>query len=150
MKRNKHCVIKTSDVMGYSPKGYEDSFLSKMLIDNESVDSRNLTVNEFTLFAGKQTYMGCHPKEYDEVYFAIAGKAWLFLEGDNAGEVEKYLVEPGSIAFIEGGRGHYLENPGPEDFVVLTIMPGSLREGINVVYDARMNDWGTSFRLVEK
>lgn len=148
MEKKKQNVFKTSEVMGYSPKGYEESFLSKMLMDEESVGSSNLTINEFTLYPGKQTYMGSHPKEYNEIYYALKGKAWLYLEGSSANDVEEYLMEPGSIAFIQGGKGHYLKNDGSDNFVLLTIMPGNIKEGINMVYDSRLNDWGTSFRLI--
>ena len=49
----KKLVFNTEDVVGYSSKGLEEIFVSKMLVDQESVGSERLVMNYFILRAGK-------------------------------------------------------------------------------------------------
>ena len=143
----KRVVFHVDEILGYSPKGAEESYSSKMLIDNTNVGSHNIVVNEFTLKPGKQTYNGNHGEGYDEIYFILKGEATLYLENDETHESEPYTVTPGSYAFIKGGRGHYMVNNGKEDLVMLTFMPKIPEKGINTVYDGRIEEFGKSFIL---
>jgi hypothetical protein len=56
MKRG--TVVKASQVMPFSPKGYEGQFESKMLIDRTNSASEKLQVNQFVLKPGCGTE-GC-------------------------------------------------------------------------------------------
>jgi quercetin dioxygenase-like cupin family protein len=114
------------------------------LIDVESVGSRQLVVNEFTLKAGRRSYPGSHPCPFDEVYYVLRGRAWLILGADPP---MRYRLTPGCIAFIPCGTTHALENTGRADLVLLTMMPRQPAPGVNSLYDARRKDWCTSFRL---
>ncbi|MDB5059566.1 MAG: hypothetical protein JWO59_3038, partial [Chloroflexi bacterium] len=58
-------------------------------------------------------------------------------------------LEPGMVAFIPSETNHGLENTGPDDLVLLTMMPHQPVPGANSVYDARKTAWGTSFKLEE-
>ena len=137
-------VFRAKDVAGFSPRGAEDSYVSRMLIDKESVGSTALVMNHFTLRPGKRSEPGSHPDPYDEVYYVLRGRALLQL-GDPP---EVFELEPDTVAFIPSGTSHSLENIGTEDLELITLMPGQLREGVNTVYDERRRTWGTSFRLV--
>ena len=66
-------VINAYDVEGYSPPGAEGKYMSRLLIDGESVGSNNLTLNHFTLYPGESTYLGSHPAPYEEVYYILSG-----------------------------------------------------------------------------
>jgi mannose-6-phosphate isomerase-like protein (cupin superfamily) len=114
------------------------------LVDQESVGSKRLTVNHFTLKPGKSTGAGSHPEPYDELYYVLHGHARLRL-GDPP---ETFDIEPGTVAFIPAGTSHALDNTGTEDLEILTVMPEQLVQGANPLYDARLQAWGTSFRLI--
>ena len=134
-------VFNVKQVVGFSPRGAEDSYVSRLLIDKESVGSRYLVVNHFTLKSGQATECGIHPDPYDELYYVLHGHALLRL-GDPP---EVFELEPGTVAFIPAGTRHALENVGTQDLKILTIMPHQLVEGANPLYDARLRAWGTSF-----
>lgn len=139
-------VFNVKDVAGYSPPGTEDSYISKLLVDNQSVGSKRMVINHFTLKVGKATPAGSHPEPYDELYYVLRGRARLTL-GDPP---ETFDLEPGAVAFIPAGTQHALDNIGSEDLELLTAMPAQMVEGANPLYDARLREWGTSFRLVEE
>ena len=139
-------VFRTKDVAGFSPSGAEDSYVSKLLIDKESVGSTTLVMNHFALKPGKRTEPGHHPEPYDEVYYVLRGSGLLCL-GDPP---EVFELEPDTVAFIPGGTTHSLENTETEYLELITIMPHQLVEGVNPLYDERRRTWGTSFRLVNQ
>lgn len=139
-------VIRIHDVEKYTMPGAEDAFYSRMLIDRESVGSTQLTVNEFTLLPGQTSYKGVHPAPFDEVYYVVKGKAWLFLGDD---DTKRYAFEEGMIAFIPSNMSHSLINESEENFILLTIMPQQPKNGANSLYDSRKEAWGTSFKLRE-
>ena len=146
MENNGIRVIRVSDVEPFSPRDTQDIFYSRMLIDNQSAGSEHLVVNEFTLKCGKSSYKGSHPMPYDEVYYVLKGKGFLVLEDD---EERKYEIEPGIIAFIPCGVQHHLINSDDEDMVLLTIMHKIPVKGVNSLYDSRIEEWNTSFRMKE-
>lgn len=144
-------VFNASQVKGFTMEGYEDSFVSRLLIDASNTGCDKLTLNEFTLKKGKQTYKGNHGKDFDEVYFVLEGKVKFYLETEiGSDEYTEYNFKYKDIAFIKGGTGHYLINDSDEDVVLLTFMMGKPVPGINVVYDERLEKWGKSFLLEEK
>jgi mannose-6-phosphate isomerase-like protein (cupin superfamily) len=139
-------VFKVKDVVGFSPTGAEESYVSRLLIDGQSVGSEHLVVNHFTLKPGRRTGHGAHPSPYDELYYTLRGRAVLRL-----GEPpEEFELEPDTVAFIPGGTAHSLQNTGTEDLELVTVMPHQLVEGVNPLYDERRRAWGTSFRMVEQ
>jgi len=146
----KRVVFHESQVKPFSPKEANGEYSSKLLIDKIGMDSELMILNEFTLKAGCQTYKGHHGQDYDEAYYLLSGEGVLYLENPDTGEYEPFQVKQGSYAFIKGGRGHYIENIGEEDLVFLTFMPRNPRPGINSVYDARLAEWGTSFKLIDE
>ena len=136
-------VFNVKQVLGFSPPGAEDAYVSRLLVDRESVGSDYLVANHFTLKAGQSTDAGSHPDPYDELYYVLSGCALLRL-GDPP---EVFEIEPGTVAFIAAGTMHALDNVGTQDLEILTVMPHQLVKGSNPLYDARLDAWGTSFKL---
>ena len=62
---------------------------------------------------------------------------------------EETELAPDMVVFIPGGTRHALENTGPDDLEIITMMPHPMREGVNGLYDERLKAWGTGFRLKE-
>jgi mannose-6-phosphate isomerase-like protein (cupin superfamily) len=61
-----------------------------------------------------------------------------------------YDLEPGSVVFIPADTFHALTNKSQtEEFVILTIWPGTPEPGANEVYDTRKEAWGTSYREID-
>ena len=143
---SRRLVFRTEQVAGFSPHGAEDSCVSKLLIDEESVGSTSLVVNHFALKPGKETESGHHPDPYDEVYYVLRGRGLLRLHDPP----EIFELEPDTVAFIPSGTAHSLENTGTKDLELVTIMPHQLVEGANPLYDERRRTWGTSFKLVNR
>ena len=139
-------VFNQEDVVGFSPKGCENVFISRMLVDQASAGSERLTVNHFTLKAGKHTDPGSHPPPFDELYYVLSGTGWVDL-GSPATPSE---VRPGTVVFIPNGTVHALRCDMAGDLELITIMPAQPVPGANPVYDARLEEWGTSFRMVER
>jgi mannose-6-phosphate isomerase-like protein (cupin superfamily) len=142
---SRRLVIRTEEVAGFSPAGAEDSYVSRMLVDRESVGSDALVVNHFTLRPGKRTAPGHHPSPYDEVYYVLRGRGVVGL-GDPP---EGFELEPDTVVFIPSGTTHAVENTGAEDLVMLTVMPQQLVQGANALYDERRRTWGSSFKLAK-
>lgn len=140
-------VFNVDEVLGFSLEGSEDSYISKMLIDDSNTRSESIILNEFTLKSGKQTYKGDHGVGNDEIYFIIKGEAVLYLEDPDTHEMDAFDVRPGSYAFIKGGMGHFMINNSNEDLVMLTFMRRTPKKGVNKVYDARIKKYGKSFVL---
>jgi mannose-6-phosphate isomerase-like protein (cupin superfamily) len=137
----KEHVFNIKNVANFSPEGYEDAFVSRMLIDNESVGSEKLGMNYFALKPGKKTDQGSHPAPFDEVYYGLRGHGIVYLgESQNA-----YEIEPDSVVFIPHNTLHYVVNNSPVELEMITIMPGPLKEGVNSIYDERKKKWGRSF-----
>ena len=136
-------VFEAHDVEGFSPAGAEDTFLSRLLIDKEGVGAGSFVINHFTLKPGKATELGSHPVPYEEAYYVLRGTGRVQL-----GEPpEEYAVGPNSVVFIPGGTQHSVENLGTDDMEILTVMTAPLKEGSNSVYDARLKEWGTTFKF---
>jgi len=136
-------VIRAHEVVGYSAPGDEEKYVSRLLVDGESVGSNNLVLNHFTLYPGESTYVGVHPDPCEEVYYILSGKGVLTLGGPNG---EQYEVCKHTVAYIPWGTKHQITNVGDDPLEMLTIMPFHPQPGANTLYDARKRDWGTSFK----
>lgn len=143
----KQRVIRVRDVVPFAPAGEENKYCSRLLVDGESVGSKNLVVNHFTLRRGQQTYAGRHPAPYEEVYYILRGKGTLILGGAKG---RRYKLGPDTIAYIPAGASHQLKNTGKRDLEMITFMPFHPAPGVNTLYDERKRKWGTSFKLASK
>lgn len=143
----KQCVIRVCDVAGFTPIGAEGKYVSRLLVDRESIGSKNLVVNHFTLLAGQKTDSGNHPSPYEEVYYILRGKGILILGGAKG---EQHDVGPDTVAYIPCGVEHQIENKGEEVLEIITVMPFHPTPGVNTIYDERKHKWGTSFRLIDQ
>lgn len=141
----KKSVIRVSNVVGYSPPGQEKKYVSRLLVDAESVGSKNLVLNHFTLFPGEKTYSGSHPSPFEEVYYILRGKGILTLDGVNG---ERHEMNSDTVAYIASEREHQIENVGDEPLEMITMMPFQPKKGANSLYDARKEEWGTSFKEI--
>ena len=143
--KNPKYVFNSTQVVGFSPTGYENAFVSRLLIDQDNVGSQRLVMNLFSLKPGKKTDPGSHPSPFDEIYYVLKGKGILHL-----GETqEAFEVGPNTVVFIPHDTLHFVINPGEIDLDMITIMPGPIEPGANFVYDQRKQKWGKSFLLVE-
>lgn len=139
----KAVVVKVDRVMPFSPPGAEAVYVSKMLIDKENSGSESLQVNHGVVKAGQRLKGSAHPAPYDEIYYVLSGEASLDIAGVN------HDLEKNMVVFIPAGTFHALTNKSQtEDFVILTLWPGTPVRGANDVYDARKDAWGTSYREV--
>lgn len=136
-------VVDVQKVVGFSPAEHRGHWISRLLIDGESVGSKNLVVNHFTLLPGQRTYPGSHPDPFEEVYYILSGTGLLTLGGPDG---ERHEMRPHMTAFIPAGTVHELANTGDGPLEMLTMMPFHPVPGVNSVYDARKKEWGTSFR----
>ncbi len=139
----KRYVIKTDDVEGFSIPGDEDIYVSKLLIDKESVGSKRTSMSYFMLKPGKSTEPGVHPCPFDEVYFIVKGKGIVYLGNDK----EEYEVSANTTVFIPCGLKHGLKNTGKTNLELLGIFAQQFKKGANGIYDERKRIWGTSFKL---
>ena len=134
-------VVKVDRVMPFSPPGAEDTYVSRMLIDASNAGSERLQINHGVVKAGRRLPGAVHPPPYDEIYYVLSGHAVLNMDGVD------YDLEKDMVVFIPAGTFHALTNKsGTEDFVILTVWPGTPEPGANEVYDLRKESWGTSYR----
>ena len=147
MQMKKQRVVKAKDVEGFTPKGLEGAYISRLLIESEGVGSSRLMVVHATLKAGKSPGEGAtHPVPYDETYYILRGQGRMEFDGGT----DSYEVGPDTAIFIPCGTMHKITNTGTEDLEFLTIWPLTpAEEGINGVLDERKRAWGTNFRLIE-
>ena len=138
----KRRVVDVRRVVPFSPEGAEGLYASRLLVDGESVGSKNLVMNHFTLNPGQRTYRGSHPPPYDEVYYILRGRGILTLSEP---EDVTYEMAADTVAYIPGGTPHQIENVGKGALEMLTIMPFLPGPGANALYDERKRKWGTSF-----
>jgi mannose-6-phosphate isomerase-like protein (cupin superfamily) len=146
---DRNLIVRADEVEVFTTPGTEGIYESQCLIDRESVGSEDLNVNRGTVKAGQRLAGGSHPKDADECYYVLRGRARLALGGDpeTGAGAEVHEVGPDTAVFIPGGTYHALDNPYGEDLVILTLWPRHPKPGDNGIYDARIAAWGTSFRL---
>ncbi|NLG50059.1 MAG: cupin domain-containing protein [Chloroflexi bacterium] len=142
----KERVVQVDEIMGFSPKGLEDAYISRLLIESEGVGSDRLMLVHATLKPGKNPGGGgSHPAPYDEAYYILRGQGRM-----EFGDGEVYDVGPNTAIFIPGDTWHMITNVGDEDLEFLTIWPITpAEEGINGVSDERKRAWGVNFRKKE-
>jgi len=139
---DKERVFKASEVAGFSLPGAEDTYISRMLIDSESVGSKKIGLNHGTLKPGKSGPWHKHPCPYEEVYYILRGQGLLTIDD------ETHQVGPGTVAYIPCEEYHKPENTGDTDLEFLTVWSLPIKEGANKLYDERKRLWGTSFKKV--
>jgi len=141
-------IVQAQTVAPYSPQGLEDIYASRLLIESEGVGSERLQLVHATLKAGESPGEGAaHPAPYDEAYYILRGTGRM--EFDEGAEV--YDVGPDTAIYIPGGTWHKITNTGEDNLEFLTIWPLTPPSpGVNGVFDGRLREWGTSFRLVEE
>ena len=136
-------VVKADRVMPFSPPGAEDTYISRMLIDESNSGSRRLQVNHGVVKAGQSLAGAAHPEGSDEIYYVLSGEAVLNLDG------EDYDLEKDTVVFIPGGTFHALTNKSQtENFIIITIWPGTPEAGANELYDLRKETWGKTYREI--
>ena len=89
-------VFHAQQVEGFSPRGFENDFMSRMLVDQESVGSQRLVMNYFSLKPGKSTDAGKHPAPYDEIYYVLRGQGTVYL----GVEQEPFDIAADTVVFI--------------------------------------------------
>ena len=118
----------------------DETYSSKLLMDDHVAGTRAININEGTLKGGASTKGAVHDK--DEIYYAVRGAAVLHLDD------ETFDLTPGMVAFIPGGVRHSLDNKSAtEEFVLLTFWPDANDNG---VHHERIKAWGTSFKEVDE
>lgn len=116
----------------------DETYSSKMLLDDIAAGGKSIHMNEGTLKGGCSTSGGVHTAT--EIYYVVKGEAVLHL-----GE-EKTDIKPGSIVYIPAGVFHALDNKSlTEDFVLLTLWEDASH---NEVYKTRLQAWGKSFKTI--
>ncbi len=144
----KRAVVNLREVEAFVPAGAAGKYASRLLVDGESVGSRNLVLNHFTLRPGQRTYSGRHPAPFEEVYYILRGRGRLTLGSGK--RKKRYAVGPDTVAYIAATVDHQIENVGRRNLEMLTVMPFHPAPGVNSVYDERKQRWGSSFRLMRK
>ncbi len=135
MKKGK--VINSWEV---KPFVCDNTYSSKMLLDDVVAGQKAININEGTLAPGCKTGGGVHKKA--EIYIAMKGEAVLHL-GDDLID-----IKPGSIAFIPPGVFHSLHNKsGKDPFVLITLWEDAKD---NEVWHARVKAWGKSFKTINE
>ena len=139
-------LIRPSKVKGYVANEW---YTSKMLLDHLNSESTKIQINHGVVKKGGNLLpSSAHGKlgeGYDETYVILKGKCKLELDG------EMIDIEAGDILFIPGGVYHGVDNTdGEEDLELLTIWAGvPEKEGINIMYDRRLKEWGKSYVEVD-
>ena len=118
----------------------DESYSSKLLMDDFVAGTEAININEGTLKPGGKTGAGTHKE--NEIYYAVKGQAVLYLDD------EPRDLKPGIVVFIPGGVKHSLDNTSAtEDFVLLTMWE---KAEYNGVHHARVKAWGTSFKTIDE
>ena len=116
----------------------DQTYSSKMLMDDIVAGGKSIHINEGTLKAGCRTAGGVHTAT--EIYYTLKGEAILHL-----GE-EEIDIKPGCLVYIPAGVFHSLDNKSQtEDFVLLTLWENAKD---NELYHARIKAWGKSFKTI--
>ncbi len=134
-------VQQAKRVAGFTPAEAGGAYVSRLLIDQDTVGSTQLVLNHFTLRPGRVTQAGSHPAPYDEAYYVLRGRGIVRLGPEGAAEA--FEIGPDAVVFIPAGMVHALENTGSDDLELVTVMPRQPVEGVNPIYDERRRAWKT-------
>jgi mannose-6-phosphate isomerase-like protein (cupin superfamily) len=143
-------LVRPEEVVPFCLPGHETVYQSRALIAPDGAGSKDLLVNHFTVKVGQGMTKHVHPVN-DELYYVLAGNGYVELGGaPGLFDEVRYPVEPDSAVFIPAGTYHRLQNEGGQDLVLLTIWPRQPEPGSNPIYDARLENWGCTFRSVDE
>ena len=128
-------IIRPFEVKAYV---CDETYSSKMLLDDQVAGTKAIHINEGTLQPGCKTAGGVH--QATEIYYAVKGAAILHLDD------EASIFRAGSVAVIPAGVFHSLDNLSDrEEFVLLTLWEHA---GDNETYHTRLRAWGTAFKTI--
>lgn len=133
----KGIIVNTREV---KPFVCDQTYSSKMLLDDIVAGGKSIHINEGTLKGGCSTPGATH--RATEIYYVVKGEAVLRL-GDG-----KFDIAPGSVVYIPAETFHGLDNKSmTDDFVLLTLWEDTK---YNEVYTARVEAWGKSFKRIDE
>ena len=126
----------------------ETTYHSRHILGRESAGTHDLLLNRGVVDPHHGLGGANHP-DNDEIYYALSGTSLLDLGGHpDTGEGSKtYRVDAGMTVFVPAGVFHRLRNVSDEPFALLTIWPQPAKHGANGIHDARLDTWGTGFKL---
>jgi mannose-6-phosphate isomerase-like protein (cupin superfamily) len=131
---------KIIDAARVRPFVVDETYSSKMLLDDGLAGARTIQINEGTVAPGCALGGAAHGQ--DEIYYIVSGRGTLRL-----GE-ETHPIKPGTVVYIPAGCFHALNNSdGGEPLVLLTLWREPEE---NEVYNQRIAAWGTSFQLIDE
>lgn len=143
-------IVQADDVMPFAPKGREHILQSQVLIGPDGAGSEHIYLTRFTLLPGQELKGHAHAVPgSDEAYYILKGHGRLDLAPESGSpERVEHKVGPGTVVFIPAGTFHRLDNTdSTEPLVLLTIWNEPPAPGSNGINDARLEAWGTTFRL---
>ena len=128
----------------------DPGYASQHVLGKEAVGIHDTFLNRGTVAPQYSLGGGNHP-DNAEIYVAMEGECLVDLGGDpDTGEGgETFRLRHGSVVYIPAGTFHRLRNDTDSPFVLLTIWPEPAARGANGIHDARLDEWGTGFRLRE-
>ncbi len=138
MKKLKPTVVDVSRVM---PLSFGPSYDSRMILDHVITGRDNvIQMNHGTVKPGYA--LGGATHEEDEIYYILSGHGKLQLDD------EVIDVFPNQVIFIPAGVFHALDNRGSEEELTILTLWRDYR--FNDAYEARLKEWGTSFRTIDE
>ena len=99
-------AISERDVEGRRPEG--DTVLEKVTLDAGLLEQRVLRFS-----TGRSLERG--ETDRDELLYVVSGKATLELDG------EPHPLEPDTGAYVRAGERYSVENPGPDELLVVSV-----------------------------
>ncbi len=138
MKKLKPTVVNVSRVM---PLSFGPSYDSRMILDHVITGRDNvIQMNHGTVKPGYA--LGGATHEEDEIYYILSGHGKLQLDD------EVIDVFPNQVIFIPAGVFHALDNRESEEELTILTLWRDYR--FNDAYEARLKEWGTSFRTIDE
>lgn len=142
-----HLVLRADDVLPFQvPEA--PFYLSQEILSSANTGLHDSFLNRATLRPHNALGGSAHP-EHDEVYYVLSGHGSLRLGGDpvSGKGAANYQVQAGTVVYIPANTFHGIANDSDHDLIFLTIWPQSTGPGANGIHDARVEAWGTAFRL---
>jgi mannose-6-phosphate isomerase-like protein (cupin superfamily) len=142
-----YLVIRADDIEPYTHP-HELGYHSQHILGRESVGRHDLLVNQGVVDPHYALGGTNHP-DNDEIYYAVSGSSLVDLGGHpDTGEGSRtFRLDQGGLVFVPAGVFHRLHNVSDEPFVLLTIWPQPAARGANGIHDARLDEWGTGYKL---
>ncbi len=98
------------DVEPYRTK--DGSTVRELMHPAAHAGARNQSLAEALVEPGGRTMIHSHARS-EELYHVLSGQGVMLLAG------ERFAVQPGDTVLIPPGTTHGLENPGPDNLIVL-------------------------------